>query len=413
MDFIPPYDQIGVNPPGPWTNASPQAGIQGSIPNANFFPAVQDEILNVQDEAGQVRDATNHVQLLHAIRSGKLTYFPDAGSADALVVTPRTSFPSLAAGLRVVVLKGASPNATATPTLTLGGPALPLVKEDGTALAAGDLPAGCLFEACSDGAHFRVLGLRKSTVASLFSISDTQIWHIGTLTGGPTAYATTLNPVPSAAANGLCMRVLVNAVNGANPTLDFGFGAKSVVLNATGLALAGKEMSGWADLIYNAAAGALELMNPSNVAVIPQSAASVTATYGMAADQGVASNVYTDVALTGGTTAFSAISGATITIQKAGIYFLSAVILANTVQPSGELQYASLIILKNGAVLTQTSQSAYSFGSSLIAENVGTAAFFGAGDTIKLQFYTHSQNNDDHNDVISAGGTSLTLTKVV
>ena len=414
MDFLPPFDQSGVSPPGPWTNASPAAGVRGSVVNALVFAAVQDEICNVQDEAGFTRDASNHAQMLHAIRSGKLTYFADTGTADALVITPRTSFVATGPGLRLVILKGAAANATAAPTLTVGGPALPLVKEDGSALAAGDLPAACLFEVCSDGSHWRVMGLRKSTVAALVpAIGDTQIWHIGTLSGPTTAFTTSLYPTPATAAHGLCMRVLVVAVNGANPTLDFGFGPKPIVLNATGLALTGKEMSGWADLIYNAVAGALELVNPSNLAVIPASAASVTAVYGMAADQGISSNTYTNVALTGGATPFSTIAGGTITVQKAGIYFISAVCLANTLQNSGELQYASLIILKNGAVLSQTSQSSYSYGSVLEAENVGTAAFFAVGDTITLQFYTHSQTNDDHNDVISAGGTSLTLTKVV
>ena len=47
MQFIPPFDQIGVSPPGPWTNAAPQAGIQGSIVNADVFPAVQNELLAI------------------------------------------------------------------------------------------------------------------------------------------------------------------------------------------------------------------------------------------------------------------------------------------------------------------------------------------------------------------------------
>ncbi len=162
MDYVVPFDQLGVATPGPWTNASPQAGIKGSIVNANVFPAVQQEILNVQDEAGLTRDGTNFAQLLQAIRSGKLTFFQDTGTADALVITPRTSFPSLGAGLALSVLKGTSPNATKTPALSVGGLVQTIVKEDGSALAIGDLPGNCLFSVRSDGTNFRVVGLRRS-----------------------------------------------------------------------------------------------------------------------------------------------------------------------------------------------------------------------------------------------------------
>ncbi len=169
MDFVPPYDQLGISPPGPWQNASITAGIQGSIPNADVFPAVQTEILTVQDEAGLTRDGTSFTQLMQAIRSGKLTFYPDTGLADALQVAPRTSYSALAAGLELSILKGPTANATATPMLRVGTLSLPLTCEDGSALAAGDLPSSCLFTVRSDGASFRVQGLRKSNVLALIA----------------------------------------------------------------------------------------------------------------------------------------------------------------------------------------------------------------------------------------------------
>ena len=180
MQFIPPYDQLGVTPPGPWTNAAPQAGVQGSIVNADVFPAVQNEILNVQDEAGLTRDGANLAQLLQALRSGKLTFFVDEGTADALAVTLRTPLASLAAGVELTILKGAAANATATPKLSVGTSALPLVKADGTALAIGDLPANTVFAVRSDGTNFRVLGLVPSQVLAivLANITATQIFNI-------------------------------------------------------------------------------------------------------------------------------------------------------------------------------------------------------------------------------------------
>ena len=68
MDYVIPYDQIGISPPGPWQNASPAAGTRGSILNALVFPPLLNEILNVQDAAGLTRSAADFTQLLQALK---------------------------------------------------------------------------------------------------------------------------------------------------------------------------------------------------------------------------------------------------------------------------------------------------------------------------------------------------------
>jgi hypothetical protein len=166
VDFFPPFDQIGVSPPGPWQNANPAAGLRGSIPNADLFPAIQNEILNVQDEAGITRNASNFTQLLRAIRGGQLTFFADTGTADALIITPRTAHSVLSAGLPFVIVKGNSANATTAPTLSVNGLVQTIVRRDGSPLAVGDLPASSFIRVRSDGAHFRTEGLCPSDVAN-------------------------------------------------------------------------------------------------------------------------------------------------------------------------------------------------------------------------------------------------------
>lgn len=166
MDFIPPFDQVGVIPPGPWTNASPTAGIQGSIVNADVFPAVQNEILALIDAAGETRSASDQKQALKAIRSGVLSYFADTGTPDALAIAPSPAYTALIAGTEFAVLKSNLPNATTTPTLTVNGLTQTIVKEDGNPLLVGDLPAFDLFTVRSDGSKFRVQGLRKSDISA-------------------------------------------------------------------------------------------------------------------------------------------------------------------------------------------------------------------------------------------------------
>jgi hypothetical protein len=166
MDFFPPYDQIGQSSPGPWQNANPSAGQQGSIVNAAVFPAVQNEILNVQDEAGITRNAADFTQLLQAIRSGNLTFFSDTGTADALIVTPRTPYGTVTAGAQINLIKSGAANATTTPTLTVSGITKTILRRDGSALAAGDLPANGILTLRCDGAHFRTQGIVSSDVLS-------------------------------------------------------------------------------------------------------------------------------------------------------------------------------------------------------------------------------------------------------
>lgn len=81
MDYFVPYDQLGVAPPGPWQNASPAAGLKGSILNALVFPAVQGEILSVQDAAGLTRNAADFTQLLQALKILIPKYAPVATGA--------------------------------------------------------------------------------------------------------------------------------------------------------------------------------------------------------------------------------------------------------------------------------------------------------------------------------------------
>ena len=86
MDFFVPYDQLGVATPGPWQNASPAAGTRGSILNALVFPAIQNEILNVQDAAGLTRNAADFTQLLQAIKFLIPKYAPGVTSQGGLAL---------------------------------------------------------------------------------------------------------------------------------------------------------------------------------------------------------------------------------------------------------------------------------------------------------------------------------------
>ena len=298
MQFIPPYDQVGVTPPGPWTNAAPQAGIPGSIVNADVFPAVQNELL---------------------------------------------------------AIIAADPSLTASTT---------------------------------------DLGQAQKSIA--YQIAQA-------LTTVPEPGATGKGGLAKDSSNNFLLALLTNltADNRAAPVaadvLPLGRATDGAMVSVTA-----------ADL----AAYIASTFKAGNTFVeAPTSATAVQATFGMAADQPVSSGVTTTVALAGQNAPFASIANGQITITETGIYNISATLLGNSHQPSGELQYAVVVLNQNGNLLEQTLTSVLSFGSALIAAGAGRPAFCSAGDIITLALYTHSQNFDDTGDTITASGTSLTIVK--
>lgn len=106
-----------------------------------------------------------------AIRSGKLNYFSaPTGTANALVITPAPAVAALAdiAGTALAIKTGGSANSGAMTLQVNALAATPVTWPDGTAIAAGDVPAGSLIVVRHDGSAFRMLlGLSPTQVRGL------------------------------------------------------------------------------------------------------------------------------------------------------------------------------------------------------------------------------------------------------
>ena len=150
-------------------------------------------------------------QVTRAVRSGQLDFGIDTGTADALVAKISLAHIAIKAGLPFVVVKSAAPNATTIPTLTIedtsgnNGLTATIVKNNGSAVAPGDLPANALLVV-------RAISASKFALVSLLTISDTLqviqtqflITTAITKTIGPTGSSTTYDfPTPVAAINWL------------------------------------------------------------------------------------------------------------------------------------------------------------------------------------------------------------------
>lgn len=134
--------------------------------------------------------------------------------------------------------------------------AVAMKRDDGTtAIGKGDIVAGRL----------TMVVVYDGIARLVCQVPDNAMWHQGAATGGSsTAMTTTLSPPVGVLAPHLKMRVPITTANGDAPTLDFGFGAKPIVVNTTGVALTGGEMPGSvayeADLQWDGTS--LRLLNP-------------------------------------------------------------------------------------------------------------------------------------------------------
>ena len=173
MITLPPFDQIGVTPTPPFVNASPQAGIAGSIVNGLIFNALQAELQNAIEGAGGLTPTnSDYTQILQSLSFGGLFIGTFGGAADALTATipGEVVIPALKAGMRVTGFI-ANANATTSPTLavagfTTGSAAAPIKRRNGSAPAPGDLAASMLITFRFDGTNWRIDGMSISEAVS-------------------------------------------------------------------------------------------------------------------------------------------------------------------------------------------------------------------------------------------------------
>lgn len=83
-----------------------------------------------------------------------------AGSADARTMTNAAPLKNLLTGMLFVAINGAAANTSATPTIQVDSlSAKTVVRADGSALTAGDMPASALLAWYYDGTNFRLLNV--------------------------------------------------------------------------------------------------------------------------------------------------------------------------------------------------------------------------------------------------------------
>lgn len=172
----------------PWTDGVPLTGIQGSYPGHAIVTDTEAEILAAIDASGQTRNGSDLAQLAQAMARGIfLGQFGGTANALAAALPNNIVLLSLQAGTRLTGFVTAPNTGGVTLALTgIGSPSgtqtAPLLRKDGTALQAGDLPVGQLFDIRVDtSGSFRLTGLVTSDLGGgaavfLAANSNGQAW---------------------------------------------------------------------------------------------------------------------------------------------------------------------------------------------------------------------------------------------
>jgi hypothetical protein len=161
MKYEQPY---GITDPNAsYINGNPAAGIEGSIPPAAVFEYPQRELVNLITEAGFTPADIDLYQVTRAVRQGDNYVQATAPSgANTYYASLSPTLDQYRAGLRLFVTIPITN--TGPSTLNVDGLGVrTIVRGNGAATAAGDLPGGMCVELIDDGTRFQIANYQGFT----------------------------------------------------------------------------------------------------------------------------------------------------------------------------------------------------------------------------------------------------------
>jgi len=165
----------------------------GTIAASNVQAAIEEAASDAVQKASNLSDVTAatartnlSVPSKAEIQNQTFVYWPDTGTAEALVITPSPSLAAYATGQRVSVKKTANANATTTPTLNANSLGAKVIfKNGGLALQANDMLANGHYEFEYDAAYNAAAGgwellNPRASVSISFTLGTEQATTSGT-----------------------------------------------------------------------------------------------------------------------------------------------------------------------------------------------------------------------------------------
>jgi hypothetical protein len=199
----------------------------GSIPPAAAFEYPMRELVAVITNSLFVPSDGDLQQVAQAVRSQRMNYAEDTGSANVLSVAFQPAISTYTIGLPIVV-KVLNTN-TGASTINAGGGRVPIKKPTGAQLSAGDITAGGLAELVYDGAAFQMINF-GGAAAGGGTINNFVINIPYTVdTGTPNNVIANFSPAVTSLPAGTILMVKAANTNTGPTTINVnGLGAKNI-----------------------------------------------------------------------------------------------------------------------------------------------------------------------------------------
>jgi Right handed beta helix region len=227
MKYVQPYGIADED--APYINGDPSIARMGSIPPAAAFEHPMRELVSVISNSLFTPVDTDLEQVAKSVRSQRMNYAEDTGSANVLSVAFDPPFTTYTIGLPIRV-KVRNTN-TGVASIDAGAGRVAIKKPTGAEVAAGDLPAGGLVELVYDGTSFVMInfGGAGGGPGSVFLVKIPYTVDVGT----PNVIVANFSPplVPADIVQGLIVMVKagVGNTNTGPTTINInGTGAKPV-----------------------------------------------------------------------------------------------------------------------------------------------------------------------------------------
>jgi hypothetical protein len=154
--------------PGYFSKGNPATSTPATIPGADWFNAIQEELVGIVEAAGITLDRTKHNQVISAIQ--RYGYWADTGAVNAYAITP---VPALTGHVTGAPFRFKATNAsTGASTINISGlGAVAIKKNYNQPLVAGDIVAGQMVQVVYDGTNYQLINNGQSVDLGLFGKS--------------------------------------------------------------------------------------------------------------------------------------------------------------------------------------------------------------------------------------------------
>lgn len=243
MKYVPPYGREAEGDSAQYINGDPSIGRQGSIPPADAFEHPMREIVGVIDKSKFVPNENDLLQLIKSVRSQRINFADDTGSANVLSVAFDPPLNAYTLGLPIHVR--VHQTNTGGSSIDAGAGRVSIIRSDGNALSNGDLPAGGIVDMMFDGTNFQLVNFLGAGGSGSIVNNYNNIPYVVDTSPTPNIVTANFAPAITTLAAGTAFLVKIANTNTADSIINVNtFTNKAIRANSGGKLLPGDLAAG-------------------------------------------------------------------------------------------------------------------------------------------------------------------------